>query len=558
MSGLCNKKNAFTLQPHQTRLKALIPNVDRLLLFHGIGSGKTCSSISIAAGYRGICKENCRKVVVILPASLRENFKKELEGACGKQIGHDISFFDIMSYQGFVKRKPNLDNTLVIVDEVQNIISDGGFMYKIFLNAFQNMKNSKLICLSATPMFDQPTEIALLGNMLLTKAEYDRYHLPTGPKEFSLLMGSKPEILYRFFQNRVSFFAGADPKAYPVKKEHRVYCVMSPFQRNVYMKSIGHLRSNETFQRNFLIAPRQISNLVLPDGKLGKLTNVDETFDVEKYSTKFNVCVQKLKRSPGPVFVYSNFVTVSGINALATVLSKVYGFSEFPNENNKKTFGIFRTGKHEHNRRMIQTFNRPENKDGSLIKAILGSPTMKEGVTLLRVRQIHILDPYWNRSRIDQIMGRGIRFCSHADLPPDQRKVDVYHYYGVPSDKDMHKSVDLRILKLSDDKVRKINIIETVLKETALDCDTRVTPHCYVNVGPLSELIVEGKKTKPKPKPKPKPRRSPRLAKPMKFVAVKLTCPRKRRPNDDCPPDFPYQRPNKYGQPCCYKRPKKV
>jgi superfamily II DNA or RNA helicase len=65
----------------------------------------------------------------------------------------------------------------------------------------------------------------------------------------------------------------------------------------------------------------------------------------------------------------------------------------------------------------------------------LGSPAIKEGVSLLRVRQVHIIEPYWNMSRLEQVIGRAIRFCSHKDVEPEKRVVKVYIYIAtVPTE----------------------------------------------------------------------------------------------------------------------------
>lgn len=621
---LCAKTHngAFQLQEHQLFLKQKLRTVDRLLLFHGIGSGKTCSSISLAAAaYESKTFKIKNKIVVVLPASLKSNFMKELNGPCGNQVEQVTRFkkrFDVMSYQGFVKRYRKkdlaLNHTLVIVDEVQNVVSETGEMYGIFLEAFQKMRGSKLVCLSATPMFDKPVEIALLGNMLV--ANKDDYQLPTVPKDFARVVLENPRLLYLFFRNKVSYFRGADPRAYPVKVEHRVDCVMSSFQRQVYLESIGHLditNIERVLQRAFLIAPRQTSNFVLPNGNIGKLktSHVESPgFDVKTCSTKFHKCIQNIEKSPGPVFVYSNFVTTAGIDAFTMILQKVYGYKDWESSSSQPQaatvprFGVFRASTPDENTRLLKKYNSPENRDGSLVKVIIGSPTMKEGISLLRTRQIHILDPYWNRSRTEQIMGRGVRFCSHADLPLDQRKVDVFHYYAVPSEKEAGLSVDLRILQLSNDKIRKINLIETILKETSIDCERfkhRNEPpelfcfnHALVSDAERAEVLKkpnhennkENNENKNENKNNNKnnnvsilpiqsqerPRKPP---KPMQFSAsgggsgdsqkkkkrVKSSCPVPRRPNEqtgECPESSPHLRKNKKGDLCCYKRPAPV
>ena len=62
----------------------------------------------------------------------------------------------------------------------------------------------------------------------------------------------------------------------------------------------------------------------------------------------------------------------------------------------------------------------------SLLKIILGTQSIMEGVDFKNVRQIHILDPWWNDSRMQQVIARGIRLCSHRDLSSGERVVDVF------------------------------------------------------------------------------------------------------------------------------------
>ena len=113
-------------------------------------------------------------------------------------------------------------------------------------------------------------------------------------------------------------------------------------------------------------------------------------------------------------------------------------------------------------------FNQKENHDGSCIKIMLGSPSIKEGVSLLRVEQIHIIEPYWNISRIQQIIGRGIRFCSHKDLPKERQIVHVFLYIAThPKEKE---TIDEYIWCLAKKKNKLIEQFEHILNENAIDC----------------------------------------------------------------------------------------
>lgn len=593
----------FQLQTHQRLLKSVY-NTPRLLLYHGIGSGKTCTAISLAAAFR--LHFPTRRIFVVVPASLRGNFVKEANGPCGVLNRMTSDAFDIMSYQGFTKRHKqgsiDLHKSMVIVDEIQNVLSQTGDMYKTFLSAFHSDADFNAVLLSATPMFDRASEIALLGNLLLTRD--DPFRLPTHPREFHKLMSENPKVVYTFFKDKVSYYRGADPREYPKKVEHIVECPMSSFQEKVYMKSIGHIDMNELnshLERAFLITPRQSANLVLTSNTVGKLTHVDHTFDVRKHSIKFFKCIQHLQSNPGPAFVYSNFVSVSGTDAFARVLRDKYMYApviknQIP-KSPKPRYAMFRANDPVENNRIVRIFNSPQNMDGSLIKVIIGSPAMKEGVSLLRVRSVHLLDPYWNRSRTEQVMGRAVRFRSHADLPENERKVDVYHYYAVPSDKKL--SVDLRILQMANTKIRKIRILETILQETAFDCNTfrafnePPEKHCFrhdlVSDRERDQLLTslveasaeETLNTRVSPgfpnltntlpqgdlRPNNNVVRPKKTAKPLTFGTIKRdkkqrkkknSCPSKRRPDEltnACPEKYPYARPNAKGDPCCFKRP---
>ena len=54
-----------------------------------------------------------------------------------------------------------------------------------------------------------------------------------------------------------------------------------------------------------------------------------------------------------------------------------------------------------------------------------------EGVSFRNVKQVHITEPWWNESRINQIIARASRYCSHASLPNVEQYVDVYRHYSV-------------------------------------------------------------------------------------------------------------------------------
>jgi superfamily II DNA or RNA helicase len=524
MDDIC-KVSSFQKQKHQKFISKYFKdqqkNNPRVLLMHGLGSGKTCSSILISESV----KTN-HKVIVVVPAALQTNYRKELMSDCVsgntflkqpekntiKQMMNNKHYcelnvtqqktydnlmkiankrindkYEIMSYQKFVNRSEKgelkLDNKLVIIDEVQNIISITGSMYQVFLKelVFKRPSNLKLVLLSGTPMVDKAHELSLVLN-LLDKGDKQ---LPEGDKFISKFVhrNSNGELsikdeLYEYVKNKVSFFAGVSPRAYPQRIDHDVICKMSNKQEDVYKKTIGNLTSlnnpnmiKKIFSQTFYISPRLASNAIYTNRKVGLSNRPKHLKASQIISSKFDTCYQRIAKSKGPVFVYSNFVSASGIKDFAVILSSK-GYREVTPDicpiGSAKRFATFKTGEEKQNARILSIYNSTKNKDGSLIKVILGSPAMKEGVTLLRVREVHLLDPYWNKNRTEQIIGRAIRFCSHKDVSPTERLVDVYHYISHTSQGVL--SVDQHVHKLAKSKNDLVDLFTKKLKQFAFDC----------------------------------------------------------------------------------------
>ena len=480
MEELCNRGN-FSLQKHQQFLERWFSMGNRkILLFHGLGSGKTCSSIVIQKVLKS--KEYIDHVYVVTPASLKQNYRNELLGPCG-QFNSIPNYITIDSYQGFMKRDTgDLSRSIVIIDEVQNVVSDKGSTYRNYLSILkQNV--GYIVLLSGTPMFDKPHEIGLTLNLLnLPKpipinSFYTKY---INKKEKQLK--NENDFIDRV-SGYVSSFYGVSPNAYAKRVDTTILCKMKGLQKTAYKNATEAIDLNtfKEFSQNFMSGPRMVSNLCYPDGSFGSKgrkrftkSQLIEAFseNLEDYSMKFKMCIDKIKKAKGPVFVYSNFVEAGGINDFIIALES-QGFKNYkenkasiPNKTGNN-YSVFRSGQDDENKEMLKIFNNPENKNGDLIKVVIGSPAMKEGITLLNTREVHLLDPYWNNSRTQQIIGRAIRFCSHIGLNPKDRIVNVYNYASVLSEK---TSIDAKIMKISLDKLEYISKFEKLLYKVSVDC----------------------------------------------------------------------------------------
>ena len=241
------------------------------------------------------------------------------------------------------------------------------------------------------------------------------------------------------------------------------------------------------------------------------------------YSPKFARVLENLQDSAneGLHLLYSNFRTIEGIGILKLVL-EANGFAEFKIEKNgdvwewveeeidvgKPKFVLY-TGTEDPDEKEIKRniYNsawdsvptnismklreRFENNFlGEVIKIFMITSSGAEGINLKNTRFVHIIEPYWHMVRVDQVVGRARRICSHQDLPEDMRNVKVFLYVTVFSEQQKidEKNIELRIrdisridnktpvttdetlYELASIKQKTNNQILRAMKETAIDC----------------------------------------------------------------------------------------
>jgi hypothetical protein len=109
----------------------------------------------------------------------------------------------------------------------------------------------------------------------------------------------------------------------------------------------------------------------------------------------------------------------------------------------------------------------PPVKGGGRVQAIIGSQITSEGLDLKCIRQLHVLDGWYHLNRIEQIIGRGVRFCSHSLLPQDERNCTVYlHALAIPK----YETADLYAYRLAVKKARYVGEVSRLMKIHAWDC----------------------------------------------------------------------------------------
>ena len=79
---------------------------------------------------------------------------------------------------------------------------------------------------------------------------------------------------------------------------------------------------------------------------------------------------------------------------------------------------------------LLKIYNHKENRHGDLIHVMLASQNYNESIDLKSVRHIHIFESLVTAAAEKQAVGRGRRYCSHADLDRDKGEwnVTVHRY----------------------------------------------------------------------------------------------------------------------------------
>jgi hypothetical protein len=380
-----------------------------------------------------------------------------------------------------------------------------------------------------------------------------------------------PNLFQRRINGLVSYFHGADESLFAKKTKDNVMLLMTPQQNDGYLnayiydddkrkKSAVANMDNTTFFLNSI----KNSNVVYPNYVFDKdiqrkmkltqngkpievkivdlIDNIPYLLKPHKENEKTIIKIMNNDRQPlninnelknisikvwqiltkvnecnGPVIIYSRFEGIYGTKFISMVLEQ-NGYSAYQ-ANNKKTKSLrymLWTGKTRNND-FKNIYNLPENKNGEIIKVFLMTGAGKEGINLFSVRQIHLLDPWWNKVINDQVAGRGIRMGSHKylenndfiDLQMNVHKrvnhvpvVNVFEYYSFPryisktndpvilkrdKQKMQEMSIDYHILQKAIKKERKGKLLLNLMQKNSIDCKFFNT-NCFIDKSDLNYI----------------------------------------------------------------------
>ena len=465
-------KTKTELLPHQKRVVERLkrPSTTGLVVAHGLGRGKTLSSIA-AQEALGLDAD------VVVPAALQDNYRKEV----AKHTEDSNLRRDLVSQQRVSRSTEELRNRMLIVDEAHKARETGS---KLKAELKRNNAQKRML-LTASPFYNHPSDLSPLVNLAAGqrifpegKGDFNKEYITRQkirPGIIGFLRGIRPgtkEVinpakineLRKLYNSYVDYEPGASDD-FPDVTEETIEVPMTKRQGKIYDALLGaappwvayKVRNNlppskqEVAALNaFLSAARQVSNTT----EAYDTKNIPEAPKIEMAADRLE---EMLRENPrGKAVVYSNFLD-SGIKPYAEELN----YRGIP-------FGQF-TGQQKPKDRdqMVRDYNAGK------LKALLISSAGGEGLDLKGTRLMQVLDPHWNHEKLRQVKGRGIRYKSHADLPEDERNVKIENYLAIRPNTITNKllgkilpltSSDKYMKSMADDKQELVNQFTDVLE----------------------------------------------------------------------------------------------
>lgn len=544
-----------------------------LLLFHGLGVGKTCSSITIA---ESLLSDHATgmppRVLVVSPLALRKSYEEQIfsvaqffdndpeqmrnqcTGDTYARLVHGnppkdafvrrvqqlirtrYKFVTYDSLVAFAAENPKVTDMVIIVDEAHNLRNQD--TEKKAADALEDMlrngERNRLVLLSATPMYNEPSEILWMLKLMLLN-EKRKIALPTTlySKE-GRLDAKAAKVLAQLAQEYISYIRGKNPFSFAVRVPPSMSGVAtakdewaSYIEDGIVISHIGSKQKDggvveEAAAKRVGSSPKQLQwlNITYPSQGHGE-KGFDKMFDrigdpfpvayrptyanrlmpvpgrLESCAAKMARICNILRTSDGIVLIYSQFVW-SGVVPMAIALEHMgfrrYGGTDLLHNPSlvpdpvsypgtpvpqycilSGDTNVMGSSKIEALRRAI---NSADNMHGQRIKVVLITPIAGEGLSFQNVREVHVLDPWYHMNRTEQVIGRAIRTCSHQNLPMEERNVTVYmHAIQGNGEKD---TADMHALKIAARKWHQTKEVEGILRDNAMDCSL----HYHLNYMP--------------------------------------------------------------------------
>lgn len=432
--SLLNNSDVYSkyiqLKPHQIIPIKHMQHNRGILLYHSTGSGKTLTALLALYQFE-------YDIVIIGPKNSKKTFDDNI-----KKANLDPSRFTFYSYTKIKKKLADdvtyLKNNSVIVDEAHTIRNEN--IYNLYIISALQLCH-KVVLATATPIINHMSDISPLINIV-----HGEDIMPTDKLLFDKMFYDEEkmelintDLLRTKMENTISYYRVDDDDNYPKFSTHYIETEMNHAQIDEYIYYIRKViyEDRENVDTNMMF---NIDYAMLPNKKKNFFLNVtrqiSNTVKNSPYSPKIEGIYNKILEGPYPIIVYSNFLK-NGVYTLAILLDE-----------NKISYKLI-TG-YTTNDKLNLIVN---NYNDGLFKVLLISSAGSESLNLRKTRQIHVMEPHWNEARINQVIGRAIRYKSHEELPIDERHVDIYRWLSILPKQIKNLSADQFLVQLSRTKL---------------------------------------------------------------------------------------------------------
>ncbi len=335
----------------------------------------------------------------------------------------------------------------------------------------------------------------ILDSLYLRSTNYDKYGQERQMPDFE----NMETFGYTYLQRPLESLTMVYPN---VDADITNYSLIDDNKKDDLMKQIvgkQGLANNMTYETNMEYRSRyNFKYKEETKKKFGKFFNQE---NIGNYSSKLKEITDRIYNSTGIIMIYSNFID-GGIVPTALALEEMgfQRFSSIPSHNRNLFDGrsnpiepidyrmlkkseldedmkykpakyVMITGDKlfsPNNIEDLKFITNENNKDGEQVKVVLISKAAAEGLDFKNIRQIHLLEPWYNTNRTEQIIGRAVRNSSHCMLEYAKRNVEIYLHCSGPIDS--KEAADMYVYRYAEKKAKKIGKVTRVLKEISIDC----------------------------------------------------------------------------------------
>lgn len=426
----------YQLREHQTRVTKKVDKGQSVLAAHSMGSGKTLTSLDAARA--ALEKSKDGRALFVVPAPLRNNLAKEMDK---HKIDPEIrKRIDVDTYEGATNRKEKYlkqGYDFMVMDEAHRLRNPG-----LRSSAVREISRSakQRLLLTGTPVYNQRSDIAKVIN---TTAGEDV--MPEDARKFDdafiakkvikpgmlmRIMGVTPgeklsvknkALLRRIGKDYMDRFNAIESmkEDFPDRTDELVHVDMSKDQLRAYQYAEGTipLPLRLKIRMNLPLDKKEAQNLNAFSSAIRQISNTNAGFTTSKPSSPkidriisdFEGMMRDNRHHKG--IIYSNYLG-SGLEEAHRQLKE------------KGIPTVLFTGETTEAERKQAV----EDYNSGKVKAILLSSAGSEGLDLRGTRSFQGMEPHFNNEKINQVIGRGIRYKSHSHLPESERKVRVMRY----------------------------------------------------------------------------------------------------------------------------------